>query len=1038
MGQWQTDRLGTTTLAFALTVILAIVSCRRSEPVAISPLERLVRASPLARRHCEARFSGGFHWAPFEPQAPQSPDDLEFGAVAGEILKENERSSSLALLHAAGTAAAMAGSPNDALSRLERVCALSSRDASVWNDLAVVRLAIAVARDDPQRLLGALSAADRALRLAPDFAEARFNRALILTHLGMRNEAMQAWSDALSVEKERAWTAEEHCRLEALRDAAATNVAAELQQAVATADRGDSSALDALIESHPEQARMLAETIMLTSWAEAFQKHDADEAARILERLRSIASALLPINHDRLLSDTLRVIVDSTDDRRQRLAKAQLAYRDARLRYGKRNPNSADELRHTADLFAREGSPMQYAARYYSGNALVDANRVEDAESVLTTAYNAIDADRYPSLAAGIQQELGLCHGFRGTWTLSLRCLQRSRSLFATRREYVNAAFVDAVIGEGYDRLGRFDLAWRHRVAALKVLTRSPPDYRSLPVMVGAVHAEITRGDYEGALSMLQIARWEADRVGAIPDVRAEMVLREARLLLITRGVDEAERALREARAVADTIEDRDTRARIEAEIGMSESAVLRRSDPCRAVGAALPAVAFFKSRGLGIYLPPAYLELGRAHLACGMRDDARTDFHNGLEWIEQQRANVAIDIRTAIFDTVPDLLGELVNLLLADGDQSGAYAVVERAHGRTLIEALGVSASPGNAGEAEIMAALPVGSMLIEYVMLPDGVAAFCIDAQHGLTVRRLASNPAELRRVVADLRVMIDERAPLARVQELSSRIHATLIQPLSPLIDRADVLYIVPDRFLNALPFAALYDARAGRYLIQMHRLVISPSGTFLHRRQGMSRRLRPALVIADPTGPGGGKGLSAARREAMVIADLYGRVPPLVGRAATIERFRIAAPRSALIHYAGHARDDGTAGFLPLAPSRNDDGRLDAATISRLPLRRTNLVILSACSTMSGDVSRVEGMPSLSRAFLTAGSRAVVGMLWDVDDVATGRLLSAFHRNLHHGMTPSEALQRAQIGMVSSGPDEFSHPAFWAAAELLGAD
>jgi CHAT domain-containing protein len=160
---------------------------------------------------------------------------------------------------------------------------------------------------------------------------------------------------------------------------------------------------------------------------------------------------------------------------------------------------------------------------------------------------------------------------------------------------------------------------------------------------------------------------------------------------------------------------------------------------------------------------------------------------------------------------------------------------------------------------------------------------------------------------------------------------------------------------------------------------------------------------------------------------------------MGREATLERFVAAAPRSALIHYAGHAQSDEIAGgFLPLAPSAGNDGRMDAAAISRLSLRRTNLVILSACATMRGNVAHVEGMPSISRAFLRAGVPAVVGMLWSIDDATAARLLVPFHRRLSKHATPSESLRAAQCALITSKDQQLQHPASWAAAELFGVD
>lgn len=270
-------------------------------------------------------------------------------------------------------------------------------------------------------------------------------------------------------------------------------------------------------------------------------------------------------------------------------------------------------------------------------------------------------------------------------------------------------------------------------------------------------------------------------------------------------------------------------------------------------------------------------------------------------------------------------------------------------------------------------------------------------------------------------------------------AATLYDQLVRPLAPIIDDADVLYVVPDRFLNALPFAALYDRRDGRYLIQKHRIILTPSGMFLRRRVGLKRRMQPALVIADPTSASGGKRLNEARRDAAEIATLFGAPPPLIGPKATVGKFTVAAPKSALIVYAGHAQGDDTAGgFLPLAPTGDTDGRMDVTAISALPLRRTHLVILYACATMRGDPQHIEGMPSLSRGFLNAGVPAVIGMLWKVDEHATSRLLRPFFVRLEKGIPPSQALRAAQLAAITSDHPELRDPSVWAAAELLGVD
>ena len=50
--------------------------------------------------------------------------------------------------------------------------------------------------------------ADRALRIDAGFAEARFNRALILERMGRRAEAEDAWRQFLALDDRSPWAAE--------------------------------------------------------------------------------------------------------------------------------------------------------------------------------------------------------------------------------------------------------------------------------------------------------------------------------------------------------------------------------------------------------------------------------------------------------------------------------------------------------------------------------------------------------------------------------------------------------------------------------------------------------------------------------------------------------------------------------------------------------------------------------------------------------------------------------------------------------------
>jgi CHAT domain-containing protein len=154
-------------------------------------------------------------------------------------------------------------------------------------------------------------------------------------------------------------------------------------------------------------------------------------------------------------------------------------------------------------------------------------------------------------------------------------------------------------------------------------------------------------------------------------------------------------------------------------------------------------------------------------------------------------------------------------------------------------------------------------------------------------------------------------------------------------------------------------------------------------------------------------------------------------------ATAARFVEIAPRSALIHYAGHAyATDASGGFLPMGHASGD--RLDAGTIAHLSLHRTSLVVLAGCATMKGSAERVEGMPSLSRAFLAAGARTVVGTTVDIGDRASARLFRLFYEYLLASQPPSFALRNAQCAFLRGPDPRLRHPSAWAPAQVLGSN
>jgi CHAT domain-containing protein len=185
------------------------------------------------------------------------------------------------------------------------------------------------------------------------------------------------------------------------------------------------------------------------------------------------------------------------------------------------------------------------------------------------------------------------------------------------------------------------------------------------------------------------------------------------------------------------------------------------------------------------------------------------------------------------------------------------------------------------------------------------------------------------------------------------------------------------------------------------------------------------------------------LRHADEEARAVAGSFGEPRLLLlGDAATESAFKDAAGGFRVIHLATHSRWNRLNPLLSgleFEPSAGDDGRLEVHEILGMRLQ-ASLVTLSACETalgsdLLGSVPSGDDFVGLTRAFLHAGSGAVLASLWEVGDRPTLELMRAFYRRLA-AAGPAAALAAAQRSMLAGGDASLSDPVNWAAFVLVG--
>ena len=109
---------------------------------------------------------------------------------------------------------------------------------------------------------------------------------------------------------------------------------------------------------------------------------------------------------------------------------------------------------------------------------------------------------------------------------------------------------------------------------------------------------------------------------------------------------------------------------------------------------------------------------------------------------------------------------------------------------------------------------------------------------------------------------------------------------------------------------------------------------------------------------------------------------------------------------------------------------EDGILTSEEISHLDLSGTDLLVLSACQSGLGDLSKGEVF-GLQRAFKAAGVNTIIMSLWEIDDKATTMIMTSFYKQLLDGYSPRTALSKAKDEVKQTMDD----PYYWASFIIL---
>ncbi|MGH7491368.1 MAG: CHAT domain-containing protein [bacterium] len=364
----------------------------------------------------------------------------------------------------------------------------------------------------------------------------------------------------------------------------------------------------------------------------------------------------------------------------------------------------------------------------------------------------------------------------------------------------------------------------------------------------------------------------------------------------------------------------------------------------------------------------------------------------------------------------------------------------------------------------------LQKNSLLINYLITEDTLFAFVLD-QNGLQLlsKKLTHGAAGLRKSVAAYQEAIVrtiavfqqyETAPACAHYSATTALGQELYEDLfgwptlARRLQQAELLYIVPDEFLHAFPFATLPvpNSIAGTFLTSLIAVSILPSAEFLQNEHslGVPKELlaKKVVIAADQRFPGVTefvakvKELFPLAEELMIEKDALTKGGVLARLKNNYTIFIFVGHGSANEKYPDLSYIElsvKTANVL--RPETGLDSnliQLSLADLKEIKWLDAEMVMLIGCQTARGKLYRGTGMSGLLQGFLSLGAENVLGNLWEVDASHAIAQAQDFLTLWAASRHPVQALQKSQLkailALAGNSYYQQPHPYFWGSSIL----
>ena len=902
---------------------------------------------------------------------------------------------------------------------LERHIAVAP-SAAVWNDLSVALLADAHDVYDWRTYESALVATDVALELDDDYAPALFNRALILEKLALNELAITAWEAYIARNENSYWTAEARSRQAQLSVARVEASAVSLIEVVGRwstedlIDKADTlaSPLQRLLDSDTELYRLIVDD-------------PASFCREPLDKWVLLGNLIVERYDDALLGDVIDWICHQPTNENKIGALANVA--TAIERYRKSETEAARAAAVSAqELLGHEDSALKNIAMLLQGMALYARDRYDESHSILSEVEG--NSESYPLLRARIQRYLGSLEIRRRNNDAADRHFRQGIDLLSTGGDPEQLTRLHSLAAETLALTGRYDDAWREGLDALRgarqqrlsadALSGSCEFLALIAAQSGASHLQV---HYAGC----SIANLGADADPAYTTsayaVRGQGYIGVGDYRAAKRDLD---RALTAAQSIDDAIEREAMIRYVDLFAAVSDGP----SSGTESTDRLVQSLSFFSERGHRGYEIAGSTALAHAYAYAGEDEQAEYYFdYTGELAIEAQRAAETATFALPIQRHYRHVANRRISARLDVGDEIGALRVLaETRLARTL------SAQETRSLIHDVANATGENATLV-LAWLDDEVAGWLID-RRGL-VRHFRSSLVRGESIVARAAGTHSTPLPDGRTGALAA-LYTAIVEPIQSDLGEHQALQIIPDDLLFGVPFPALWNKNAARFLAEERAVSVAPE--LLVRSKGNTSGFRSVAVFAS-SAEGTGRPLHYVHEEADKIRQALepaSTVTVFEADQTTPNHFLTALGDYELLHFGGHGEIDVQSPLKSKLVLGNGVGG-GAITITSEELYAHHaegmprLIVLAACDS-AAYTDRLPNALAVVRPLLDLGAGAVIGSLRPIPDEHYLRMMTMFYAALAESRDAETALRAVHV--QSAQADLAGRPGHWASIQL----